>query len=70
MTKCIECGKQIKFIHSKKDGRNIPVNVTSLYFVPPNGIDDEETFINASGSEVKGCRAPDGMTGYKRHECE
>lgn len=70
MKKCDLCGRSIKFIHRKKDGRKIVVNATSIYFRPSNGYDKEEIFINADGYEVKGYRHnEDGITGYKRHYC-
>jgi len=69
MSRCSNCGKPIRFIHEKKHNESIAVNVTPVYFIPPNGVDITEWFINAKGCEVEGCRAQDGMTGYKRHGC-
>lgn len=69
MPTCGVCECEIKFIRNKKENITIAVEPNSVYFIPPNGFDKVEKFINIAGQEVQGCRAPDGMTGYKRHEC-
>jgi hypothetical protein len=70
MTQCKTCGIAIRFIASKKDKTKIAVENKPLRFLPANAFDRQEWFVNRDGIDVKGCRARDGMTGYKRHECQ
>ena len=67
-TKCDFCGREIKFIHIKKEQKNIDVNFNHIFFVSPYGEGAEE-FITATGQLVQGNRSQDGMKGYIRHKC-
>jgi hypothetical protein len=69
MTVCRKCGKPIRFIRKAGDRNALAVDAAAVYYLPPDGRDREETFINPSGNAVTGRRAPDGIKGYTMHDC-
>lgn len=65
---CKGCGREIKWVKGRDwDAKAIPVEPHGCYYLPT---EDGAPFIMSDGRINHGVIAPDGILGYRRHECE
>lgn len=66
MCECNKCGKAIRFI--KREGKKaLVVNAQAIYFIPDDS--SREEYVLTNGDIRKGISAPDGLRGFKLHQC-
>jgi hypothetical protein len=66
VSECSKCGKAIRFI--KRAGKKaLVVNAQAIYFIPDDNSTEE--YVLTNGDIRKGKSAPDGLRGFKLHQC-
>lgn len=64
---CAFCHREIKWVRNKETSRSVPVEPDSICFIPDES--GHQLFVDQNGDLRRGRMTPDGLRGYRKHNC-